>query len=153
MSARRWIGRGQRASARRVYQELLGGLAWARDPAGSPLDDRAWTEHVRLFRIDADVFEAVDWAYDTLRDAGPPVPETPRCAAVRGLLMLCHPELFPDEPASGVAGAVADDDLWYWIGAAVPDGLLAIASVAGVDAGRVNRDLADAIVAGPGAAR
>ena len=108
---------------------------------------------MRLFRIDADVFEAVDWAYDTLRDAGPPVPETPRCAAVRGLLMLCHPELFPDEPASGVAGAVADDDLWYWIGAAVPDGLLAIASVAGVDAGRVNRDLADAIVAGPGAAR
>jgi hypothetical protein len=105
---------------------------------------------VRLFRIDADVFEAVDWAYDTLRDAGPPVPETPRLAAVRGLLMKRHPELFPEEASSTVAGAIADDDVWYWIGAAVPDALLAIGAAAGLDAGRVNRDLAGAIVAAGG---
>ena len=71
-------------------------------------------------------------------------------AAVRGLLMKRHPELFPEEASATVAGAIADDDVWYWIGAAVPDALLAIGAAAGLDAGRVNRDLAGAIVAGGG---
>ena len=146
MVATRWIGRGRRSSARSVYDELLRGLEWARGPAGVPLGDRAWTDHVRRFRVDRELFEAVDWAYDTLRDAGPPAPETARCAAIRGRLALRHPELFPEEPSRPGAAAIADDDLWYWIGAAVPDGLLAIGAVAGVDAARVHRDLAGAIV-------
>ena len=59
-----------------------------------------------------------------------------------------HPQLFPDGPGSArqSGGGLADAEVWAWIGAAVPDGLRAVAAEAGLDARRVSRDLATAIV-------
>ena len=83
-----------------------------------------------------------------LRDAGPPAPRTFREMRLLVELAGRHPQLFPDGPGSARRGGdgPADAEVWAWIGAAVPDGLRAIASEAGLDARRVSRDLATAIV-------
>jgi hypothetical protein len=136
----------RRAAARRVYEEMLRGLAWARDPAGTPLEDAAWTAFRARFAVGRALHEAVDWAYDTLRDAGPARPPTAREAAVLAGLARRHPQLFRAVGPPPEAPAPRDRDVWGWIGAAVPEGLWAIGAEAGIDAGRVNRDLATAIV-------
>jgi hypothetical protein len=130
-----------------VYDEMLRGLAWARDPRGRPLEERAWTGHRGRFDVGRELEEAVGWAYDTLRDAGPPPPRTAREAAVLGGLARRHPRLFPDGPLVDDDGCGRPEpDVWRWIGRAVPDGLQAIGAEAGLGRGRVNRDLAEAIV-------
>ena len=142
------IPRRRRRAARRVYEEMLRGLAWARDPAGRPLEDAAWVGFQGRFAVARALHEAVDWAYDTLRDAGPPAPRTLREMKLLVELAGRHPQLFPDGPdAAGRGGdRPADAEVWAWIGAAVPDGLRAIGGEAGLDARRVSRDLATAIV-------
>jgi hypothetical protein len=138
----------RRAAARRVYEEMLRGLPWARDPAGRPLEDAAWVLFQARFAVDRALHEAVDWAYDTLRDAGPPAPRTIRETMLLVELAGRHPQLFPDGPAAARRGGegLAEAEVWAWIGAAVPDGLRAIGGEARLDARRVSRDLAAAIV-------
>lgn len=127
---------------------MLRALAWACDPRGRPMEDRAWAEHRRRFAVGGTLFDAVDWAYDTLRDAGPARPRTAREAIVLAGLARRHPELFPDGPA-GAPSAVASDagpdpDAWVWIDCAVPRGLRAVAAEAGLDPRRALRDMAEA---------
>jgi hypothetical protein len=130
-----------------VYDEMLRGLAWARDAGGRPLEERAWAAHRGRFGVGRELEEAVGWAYDTLRDAGPPPPRSAREAAVLAGLARRHPRLFPDGPgAGGDGGGRPEPDVWRWIGRAVPDGLRVIGAEAGLGADRVNRDLAGAIV-------
>jgi hypothetical protein len=136
----------RRAAARRVYEEMLRGLAWARDPAGRPLEDAAWTAFRARFAVGRALHEAVDWAYDTLRDARPARPPTEREAAVLAGIARRHPQLFRAGGPPAASAAPPDRDTWRWIGAALPGGLQAIGAEAGIDVGRVNRDLATAIV-------
>ncbi len=134
-----------------MYHELLQGLAWARDPRGRPLDDAAWTAYQADHAVGRDLHDAVDWAYHTLRDAGPPPPWTRRETQVLNELAGRHPRLFPDGPAAPRwgGGGPADPDIWRWIGAAVPDALRAIGAEAGIDRDRIAGDLAAAIVGAP----
>jgi hypothetical protein len=141
--------RRRRAGARRVYEEMLRGLAWARDPAGRPFEDAAWAAFQARFPVDRALHEAVDWAYDTLRDAGPPAPWTIRELRLLVRLAGRHPRLFPAGPAAADpsgGGRLPDGEVWAWIGAALPAGLRAIGGEAGFAERRVNRDLAAAIV-------
>jgi hypothetical protein len=142
------LRRRRRVAARRVYEEMLRGLAWARDPAGRPLEDGAWAAFQARFAVGGALHEAVDWAYDTLRDAGPPAPRTFRETMLLLELAGRHPQLFPDGPGSARRGGdgPADAEVWAWIGAAVPDGLRAVGAEAGIDALQLSRDLATAIV-------
>ncbi len=131
----------RRASARRVYAEMLRGLAWARDPGGRPMEDRAWADHRRRYAVGATLYEAVDWAYDTLRDAGPRARTEREAAAIAGIAGR-HPELdglFREGPGDG--GGTPDPDLWVWIDQAVPRGLRAAAVEAGLDPHRALRDM------------
>ena len=111
------------------------------------MEDRAWADHRRRFAVGGSLFEAVDWAYDTLRDAGPR-PRTEREAAALAGLAERHPGLFPHGPDGGrpahVSAGTPDPDVWVWIDRAVPRGLRAVAAEAGLDPRRALRDMAEA---------
>lgn len=126
---------------------MLRALAWARDPRGRPMEDRAWAAHRRRFAVGGALFDAVNWAYDTLRDAGPHPPTEREAAALAGLAER-HPALFPERPDGGwpaqPGSGTPDPDVWVWIDQAVPRGLRAVAAEAGLEPGRALRDMAEA---------
>jgi hypothetical protein len=111
------------------------------------MEDRAWAAHRRRFAVGGTLFEAVDWAYDTLRDAGLR-PRTEREAAALTGLAERHPGLFPHGPDGGLpahaSAGTPDPDVWVWIDRAVPRGLRAVAAEAGLDPRRALRDMAEA---------